>query len=830
MSRHKLLVKKRDNSLVPVRFDEITDRLTVLCETEPKLDNSINPFDITKQVLDRIKNGITTSEIDDFTAELCAHNLNHPDYHKLASRLVISNHHKNLKTSTGLLFSEVCQALNKNKDQNGDPCPNIHPVLYRVSQEYKDEIDSIIDYSRDFDIDFFGFKTLQNSYLQKILVQKNDNKNSLQIVECPQHMYLRVALAIECSRIKTDRTDRTDTESLQIPDDFFKNLRKTYELLSGRYYVHATPTLYNAGTNRQQLFSCFLLNMGDSVKDIFKCYSDVAQISKWAGGIGISISDVRGSNSYVRGTGGRSDGLVPMLQVLDATSTYINQGSRRNGSFVVYLEPWHVDIFGFLESRRIHGKARNLFYGLWIPDNFMAAVKGDEYWYLMCPFECPGLTETYGSAYEELYNKYVSEGKYREKVKAMKIWNEIINSQIETGMPYMCYKDHVNNKTNHQNLGTIKSSNLCVEVMEYNSTEKYACCCLSSLILPSFVIETENGPVFDYDKLIDVTRTATRNLDTMIDFNYYPVPETKVSNMSERPIGVGVQGLADVFFKFKVSYDSPEAAVLNKKIFETIYYAAVLESCSLAKKNGPYPSFKGSPMSKGIFQFDMWSEFDHKSLMYDWDSLRTDVMEHGVRNSLVTCAMPTASTATISNSTECFEPISSNIYTRKVLAGEFIVINKYLTQELVKQGIWSERIKNKIINARGSVQGIVEIPEETQKIYRTCWELKQTSLINLSVDRAPFIDQSQSLNLFFAVPEFNKISSAHFYGHSKGLKTGMYYLRSKSANNSEAISSSRVEEKEKVDKTNFFQIVVGKTVNTSDLPSAPSNDCDTCSG
>jgi ribonucleotide reductase alpha subunit len=1003
MNRHRLLVKKRDGTLVPVRFDEITDRLANLCEKEPKLDYSINPFDITKSILDRIKNGITTSEIDDFAAELCAHNLDHPDYYKLASRLIISNHQKNLKTSTGILFSEVCRVLYENKDQNGSHCPILNKTFYEISQKWSDKLDSIIDLERDFKIDYFGFKTLHNAYLLKYY---NNGKHS--IVECPQHVYLRVALAIECERL----VGAGLSELSDLPDDFFEKVTTTYDFLSNKYYTHATPTLYNAGINRQQLFSCFLMTMGDSVDEIFKCYGDAAKISKWAGGIGIAISDVRGHDSYVRGTGGRSDGLKPMLKVLNSIAGYINQGSRRNGSFAVYLEPWHVDIFDFLAAGNKHkGSAPDIFYALWNPSLFIESVEKDDYWYLMCPSECPKLTEVYGTQFNELYHKYVSEGRYRRKVKAMEIWDAIINSQIETGMPYMCYKDHVNSKTNHQNIGVIKSSNLCVapetriltkegylpikalkdkevfvwngeewskttvkqtgsnqkllkvslsngsviqcteyhkfilydetiveakdlkeghrlidfklpeetkipseisniilehgnfnccgctevdlekdklvslmlslqtcgikshinnnkkliinsfvgssdtnaakkymcdgclrefiydnkvsrvdirvvsvidegrvddtycfteekknrgffegiltmncsEIVEYHSTEKYACCCLASIILPTYVnVDPLNGPVFDYEQLIKVAQTMTRNLDLMIDFNYYPVPETRLSNESERPIGIGVQGLADVFVKMGVAFDSPEAAVINKKIFESIYYGALLESCNLAKEKGTYKSYKGSPISKGIFQFDMWPSFDKESLVYKerWELLRQEILKYGVRNSLVTTCMPTASTASIANSTECIEPISSNMYVRKVLAGNYIITNKYLSEELVKQGLWTKKIVNEIINNDGSIQAISGIPDSIKNIFKISWEIKQRVLIDLAADRGPFIDQSQSLNLFFAVPDFQNISNAHIYGHNKGLKTGMYYLRQKASKKSEKITSA----------------------------------------
>jgi ribonucleoside-diphosphate reductase alpha chain len=825
-SRHKLLVRKRNGDLVPVRFDAITDRITELCETQPRLDECINPFDITKSVLDRIKNGITTSEIDDFTAELCAHNLSHPDYYKLASRLIISNHHKNLEALRELLpkkpegpdsvedpvdgplrYSEVCEILRLNKDQNGKPCPIINDNLYEFVLNHKEVLDSMIILNNDFKFDFFGFKTLQNSYLLKSLINSKHV-----IVESPQHKFMRVSLAIH---VGTDSDDNVVLDAI----------RETYYQLSYKKYTHASPTLYNAGIFKQQMFSCFIFPTVDSVRGIFKTVSDTADISKGAGGIGISISDVRGRGSYVRGTGGKSDGIVPMLNVFNETSRYINQGSRRSGSYAMYIEPWHVDILGFLEAKGHKGTARDLFYGLWIPNLFMETLKVDGDWYLMCPSECPGLTETYGIQFEKLYAKYISEGKYRTKVKAKKIFDAIIDSQIETGVPYMCYKDAVNEKTNHQNLGVIKSSNLCSEIMEFNSPEKYACCCLSSVLLPNFVYSDETGSVYyDYKELFETVKIVTKNLDRLIDINFYPVPETENSNKSERPIGIGAQGLADVFFKFKVPYDSEEARILNKKIYETIYFGAMTASCELAQKYGTYPTYEGSPVSKGLLQFDMWNDFDHSSLMHDWEPLRASIKKYGIRNSLVTCAMPTAATSIIAGCNECFEPISSNIYTRTALAGEFIVINKYLTEDLIKLGLWNERLKNEIIAKRGSIKDIKSIPKELKDIYKTCWEIPQKVLVDLSVDRAPFIDQSQSLNLFFAKPTYGKVSSAHMYGYSKGLKTGMYYLRSQPSGFSESMTIDESEpEQEPVEDS--------RDSSTTVSVSAPApTDCEMCSG
>jgi ribonucleoside-diphosphate reductase alpha subunit len=1147
--RYKLYVIKRDGSRVPVRFDEITDRLSALCEMEPELDETINPFEITRDVIERIKDETTTSEIDNFTAEMCANNLNHPDYGVLASRLITSSHHKNMMCQNGILFSDVIEALYKNKDQRGEPSPVISEELYNITNKYKEKINNMIKLERDYLIDFFGYKTLLNSYLLKVNILKTNNENTQQtVVESPQHMFLRVALAIH--------------------KENFEKVIETYDLLSQKYFAHATPTLFNAGTRHSQLFSCFLLNMEDSIDGIFKCISDTARISKWAGGIGISISDVRGNNSYIKGTAGKSDGIVPMLKVLNDTARYVNQcftpntyiytksgpkfiknvttsdevithdgtfrkvlkvienttenkirqiktehsvvpihctdvheimiireqsdirersdirepeknesakfipakevkpgdflsipmsekftdvpsltedvcrfygmflsngrrinasinantsteyiienlckddfrfvnkfltennirvsefdkilynetssyrdnsfvrffdaekkfpqflplldnnnnnynnynnsikihedfinlprkkllflirgfcesntdvfpeteidsstnfyaghtslsiihsirmiflrlgflpktatrkttnnqdyymlivnknefsnclknpvfkhiskvisnevvnysgpvydlniqenhnyltevgivhnSGKRLGSFAVYLEPWHIDMYEFLECKLPHGpeerRAKDLFYALWVPDLFMTRVRENKEWSLMCPSKCPGLTETYGIEFEELYTRYEKEGRATKKIKAVDLWERIINSQIETGVPYICYKDAVNRKTNHKNLGTIKSSNLCAEINEYNDTKKYACCVLASLVLSSYVNEptvedSEKVPLpdsyFDYQKLYQVVRVVTRNLDTIIDLNYYPTPETKDSNFSERPIGIGVQGLADVFFKLRTAYDSEEASVINRKIFETIYFAALTESCQLAKEKGKYNTYDGSPISQGLLQYDLWTAEDAEkgrkntlkfSGMWDFEALKKDIEKYGVRNSLVTALMPTASTAQIMGSTEAFEPITSNVYTRRVLAGEYSVFNKYLANDLVRLGLWSKKMKNKLLKYKGSIQKIRSIPQELKNIYKTCWEIKQKVLINLSADRGPFIDQSQSLNLFFEKADYKLLTNAHFYGHMKGLKTGSYYIRSKPAGSSEAFT------------------------------------------
>ncbi len=999
-SRYKLYVTKRDGKIMPVRFDEITDRITQLCDLNDPLDMSINPFEITQTIISNIKNKILTSEIDDLAANMCATNLNHPDYIKLASRIIITSHHKNVTYNPGIKFSEVANAL-YNNIVDGKKCPIINEDLYNISKDGK--YDDIIDMNRDFLIDFFGYKTLLNSYLLKV--------NKSYVVETPQHMYLRVAVALHSTN--------------------YEKVKETYDLLSLQYFTHASPTLFNAGTPRSQLSSCFLFGMEDSIDGIYKTISDSAKISKHAGGIGLSISDIRAIGSYIKGTDGISSGIGPMLRVLNDTARYVNQcftpdtyiytkngpvfikdikkgmevitidgtykkvneviinnfsgnlrkiklekssnvvrctdvheiyannsfipakevgvgdflffpkidrkskylekienfkdienidllkysdsiiidyiysniisekyeyvketdmvnihnktreefnivkclllrlnlycfdenykisfkssdfltlvdtydkevnfegfytkveynveefysgpvydlnieenhnylteigivhnSGKRLGSFATYIEPWHADIFTFLECKLQRGtddetRAKDLFYGLWIPDLFMKRLletneSGESVgeWSLMCPNECKGLTDCYGDKFEELYTKYEKEGKYRKKIKALDLWTAIINSQIETGTPYMLYKDSCNIKSNHKNLGTIKNSNLCTEIIEYSDKDKYACCVLASIVLQTFVESKE----FNYTKLYEVTRVITRNLDKIIDINYYPVPETKKSNMSERPLGIGVQGLADVFFKLKIPFDCEKAFDLNRKIFETIYYAALTESCELAKEYGKYDSYEGSPVSQGILQIDMWPDVKLSGL-WDWDLLRNNIKQYGVRNSLLTALMPTASTAQIVGSVEAFEPITSNIYTRRVLAGEFVVFNKYLSEDLIKNGLWNKQFKNKLIENKGSVQN-TDIPQELKDIYKNVWEIKQKVLIDMSADRSPFIDQSQSLNLFFEKPRYDLLSNAHIYGFKRGLKTGSYYIRSKPSSSAESFTVDKEE-------------------------------------
>jgi len=1112
-------VKKRDGTLVSVRLDEITDRISSLSKD---LDQAIiDPVKITLEVVEKIHDGISTSSLDSFTAEIChTKAIEHPHFNILASRLIISDHHKNILITANMKFSQVCHILYTNTDQLNEPSPLISDELYQMSQEFENEINDMIVDDRDFLLDYFGFKTLAKSYLIKV---------GGKVIETPQHMWMRVALGIH-GKVKLASGDITELD--------LNLVKETYDLLSMKYFTHATPTLYNAGTRKNQLFSCFLYHIDDDLKSIYKVLADTAQISKWSGGVGLHISDIRANGSYIRGTGGKGDGIVPMLKVYNDTARYVNQGGRRSGSFAVYIEPWHADIQDFLKCKLPHGdenrRARDLFYALWIPDLFMERVKNNEPWSLMCPSECPGLTDVYGNAFKKLYEKYEKEGRVVKTINAQDLFHDIISSQIETGTPYMAYKDSVNNKSNQKNIGTIKGSNLCVapetrilteqgwfpiidlkdkevkiwngeqwstttikqtgtnqkllkitlsngtslqcteyhkfhieigsrpsdksitkiveakdlksdmklikhdlpiikegpelkyaythglfcsegtyhqyskhkqpgiqlhgkkkelikyldiksssfqetanntinvllpldisekfkvpinyslhsklrwlegacdgdgtiarngtnesiqlssihkeylisvqlmlqtigihskvtkgltagkrtlpdgkgsskeydckalyrllissvdtqsllelgfspkrlkiekinpqrcarqfvkivsvedegrfddtycfteplknmgmfegilignciEIMEYSDANKYACCVLASIVLPTYV---KDG-IFDHQKLFEIVKVVTRNLNKVIDINYYPVEETRASNMSERPIGIGVQGLADVFYKLGIAYDSEEAIQVDKEIMETIYFAALTCSMELSKKHGPYATFKGSPISKGQFQFDLWKEFPTTgnkvepvhSGRYDWEKLRKDIKKHGVRNSLVTALMPTASTSQIMGSAaESFEPITSNCFTRRVKAGEFMLINPYMANDFIKYGLWNEGMRNTLLSTRGSIQNLPDIPQNLKDIYKTVWEIKQRVLIDHSVARGMYIDQSQSLNLYFANGDYDLITKAHFYGWSKGLKTGSYYIRTKPAINSASFTLVKEDETEK---------------------------------
>ncbi len=745
-----MLVLKRDGRRESVKFDKITARIEKLCYG---LDQThVSSVEVAKKVISGIYDGVTTVELDNLAAETAASlTVKHPDYAVLAARIAISNLHK----VTSKSFSNTMKRLYTYENpKTGENASLISKEVYAIIKKHAAQLDSTIIYSRDYNYDYFGFKTLERSYLMKL-----DGK----IVERPQHMLMRVAVGIHGEDIDA--------------------AIETYNLMSEKWFTHATPTLFNAGTPKPQLSSCFLLTVkDDSIDGIYDTLKQCAQISQSAGGIGLSIHHVRATGAYIRGTNGTSNGIVPMLRNFDMTARYVDQGGgKRKGSFAIYLEPWHADVFDFLQLRKNHGKeelrARDLFYALWIPDLFMKRVENNEDWSLFSPNEAPGLHDCYGDEFERLYEKYEREGKARKTVKAQELWFEILESQIETGTPYILYKDAANRKSNQKNLGTIRSSNLCTEIIEYTSPEEVAVCNLASIALPKYV--TEDGK-FDHQRLYDVTYVITKNLNKVIDVNYYPVPEAKYSNLRHRPIGIGVQGLADTFLMLRMPFDSDEAKGLNKDIFETIYFAAMTASKDLAKKDGPYETFKGSPVSKGIFQFDMWG-VSPESNRWDWDGLKKEVKKHGVRNSLLLAPMPTASTSQILGNNECFEPYTSNIYTRRVLSGEFIVVNKHLLKDLVKLGLWSDRMKNKLIAANGSVQDIPEIPQNLKDLYKTAWEISQKTILDMAADRGAFICQSQSLNVFMQDPNFGKLTSMHFHAWKRGLKTGMYYMRTKAA-------------------------------------------------
>ncbi len=742
-----MYVIKRNGKKESVKFDKITARIEKLSYS---LSPLVNVIDVAKKVIEGIYDGVSTTELDNLAAETAASlTTRHPDYALLASRIAVSNLHKNTVKS----FSETMRTLHQCTDiATGRWQPLIADDVMNIIEANAELLDSAIIYDRDFGFDYFGFKTLEKSYLLRV-----DGK----VVERPQHMYMRVAIGIH----------KEDVEAAI----------QTYNLMSERWFTHATPTLFNAATPKPQMSSCFLLAMkDDSIDGIYDTLKQTAKISQSAGGIGLSVHNVRATGSYIGGTNGTSNGLVPMLRVFNDTARYVDQGGgKRKGAFAIYLEPWHADVFDFLDLRKNHGKeearARDLFYALWIPDLFMKRVEMGGEWSLFCPHEAPGLHECFGEEFEKLYSQYESEGRARKTIKAQELWFAILDAQIETGNPYLLYKDAANKKSNQQNLGTIKSSNLCTEIIEYTSADEVAVCNLASIALPRFV---HNGK-FDFQKLYDVTVHVTKNLNKIIDQNYYPVEEARNSNMRHRPIGLGVQGLADTFIMMRLPFESDMAKLLNKNIFETIYFAAMTASKDLAKQYGSYETFAGSPLSKGKFQFDLWDI--HPSDRYDWNGLREEVMQHGVRNSLLVAPMPTASTSQILGNNECFEPYTSNIYTRRVLSGEFIIVNKHLLKDLIQLGLWNNNMKNKIIAANGSVQNIPEIPADIKELYKTVWEIKQRNLIDMAADRGAYICQSQSLNLFVDSPTTSKLTSMHFYAWKKGLKTGMYYLRTQAA-------------------------------------------------
>ena len=743
-----MYVVKRDEKKEAVKFDKITARIIKMCYG---LDPLVSPESVAMKVIEGIYDGVSTSDLDNLAAEVAAaKTIDHPDYALLASRIAVSNLHKETKKTFSEVMSDLYYYIDPKTNQKASLLAD---DVFNIIQEHKETLDSSIIYDRDFRYDYFGFKTLTRSYLMKL---------NGKIAERPQQMLMRVALGIH----------KSDVESAI----------KTYHLMSEGWFTHATPTLFNSGTPKPQMSSCFLLTMKeDSIEGIYETLKACAQISQSAGGIGLSIHNIRATGSYIKGTNGTSNGIVPMLRVFNDTARYVDQGGgKRKGSFAMYIEPWHADVFDFLDLKKNHGKeeqrARDLFFALWIPDLFMQRVKENGEWTLMCPHECPGLSDVHSAEFVALYTKYELEGKGRKTIKAQDLWFKILESQIETGTPYMLYKDAANSKSNQQNLGTIKSSNLCTEIIEYTAPDEIAVCNLASLALPKYVTEEKT---FDHNKLFEVTYQATLNLNKIIDENFYPVEAAKNSNLRHRPIGLGVQGLADTYILMGFPFESDDAKKLNKEIFETIYYASMTASKDLSKELGPYSTYEGSPVSKGIFQPDMWGVTP--STRWEWSVLKEEVLKYGVRNSLLLAPMPTASTAQILGNNECFEPYTSNIYTRRVLSGEFIIVNKHLLKDLVKAGLWNKDMRQKIMTANGSVQNIKEVPQNLKALYKTAWEISQKAIIEQSADRGAYICQSQSLNIFMENANFGKLTSMHFYGWEKGLKTGMYYLRTKAA-------------------------------------------------
>tara|TARA_R110002072_G_scaffold274889_6_gene435894 strand:- start:789 stop:3212 length:2424 start_codon:yes stop_codon:yes gene_type:complete len=805
-----MYVVKRDGKKEPVMFDKITARVKKMCYG---LNKIVDPVKVAMRVIEGLYDGVTTSELDSLAAEVAATMTTaHPDYAKLAARIAVSNLHKNTKKSFSETMVDLYEYVNP---RTGKKAPLLSDEVYNIIADNAEKLDSTIIYSRDFNYDFFGFKTLERSYLLKL----NGN-----IVERPQHMLMRVSIGIHLNDID---------EAIA-----------TYELMSKKFFTHATPTLFNAGTPKPQMSSCFLLQMqDDSIDGIYDTLKQTAKISQSAGGIGLSIHNVRATGSYIRGTNGTSNGIVPMLKVFNDTARYVDQGGgKRKGSFAMYIEPWHADIFEFLDLKKNHGKeemrARDLFYAMWMPDLFMKRVQEDGSWTLMCPNECPHLFDTYGDEFEKLYEGYEKVGKGRKTIRARELWEKILESQIETGTPYMLYKDAVNRKSNHKNLGTIRSSNLCTEIMEYTANDEVAVCNLASIALPMFISENEKGEkYFNHKKLYDVTKKVIRNLDTVIDRNYYPVKEAENSNFRHRPVGLGVQGLADAFIMLRLPFTSDTAKKLNQDIFETLYFASVQSSMEIAKAKEPYSTFKGSPMSEGEMQFNMWGINDEDlSGNWDWKKLRKNVIKHGVRNSLLVAPMPTASTSQILGNNEAFEPYTSNIYTRRVLSGEFIVVNKHLLEDLVEMDLWDNDMKEEIMRANGSIQHIDKIPQDLKDLYKTVWEMSMKDIIDMARHRGYFIDQSQSLNLFMQDADFAKLTSMHFYGWKSGLKTGMYYLRTKSAVN--AIQFTLSKEKKEVTKEEEAPATIStdgpmsaaefKAMVDASKNGAPDDDCLMC--
>ncbi len=743
-----MYVVKRNGHREEVAFEKVQRRITTQAH-----GLSVNATRVAQGVLARIVDGITTTELDNIAANLSySWSTTHPDYGVLAGRIAVSNHQKNTPDT----FLDAVLKLDAVVDRNGAPASLLDPEFVRVVRTNAELIEGFIDYNRDYLLDYFGFKTLEKAYL----LRDSDRR----VVERPQHMWMRVALGLWAH---------------DLPQAFV-----TYELMSKKMYTHATPTLFNAGTKRPQLSSCFLLAMNnDSIRGIYKTLEDCALISQYGGGIGLHISDIRAKGSMIRGTGGISNGLVPMLRVYNNTARYVDQGGgKRNGSFAMYLEPWHADVEDFLELKRNTGaeeeRARDLFYALWVPDLFMERVDSNGDWTLFCPNEAPGLADVVGEDFKALYERYEREGRGKRTIKAQQLWFRILDSQIETGTPYLLYKDAANKKSNQQNLGVIKSSNLCTEIIEYSSPEETAVCNLASLSLPAFV---RSDGAFDFKQLREVTQVVIKNLNRVIDINYYPIPEAERSNKRHRPIGLGVQGLADVFAMLNLAWESAEAAELNRRIFAHIYYAALTASVDLAAHEGQYETFVGSPAYKGRLQFDLWDVEPLRDAELDWDSLGNDIRRIGLRNSLLVAPMPTASTSQILGNCECIEPYATHIFTRRTLAGEFIIVNKHLVAALLARGLWTTEMKDAIIANNGSVQGLSGVPDDIQRVFKTVWEIKQKTLIDMAADRGPYICQSQSLNLFISDPDYKKLSSMHFYAWRRGLKTGIYYLRTRAA-------------------------------------------------
>lgn len=759
-------IEKRDGRLEQLSFDKIIYRLQKLCnDSSLGLLTTIDPDVIAQRVVSSIYDGVTSCELDEEAARIAISMTENPEYQKLASRIIISNAHK----STHECFSEVMERLYNNTDKVGCHTPILADDTIEIIRRHKNTINVAIDYKRDYLFDYFGYKTLERSYLQKIM---NNDTNVMELVERPQHLYMRVAIGIH--------------------KDNIDSILKTYNLISQHYYTHASPTLFNAGTRLSNLSSCFLLGTDDSIEGIFKTITDCGKISKIAGGIGVHVTNIRAKGSIIRGTNGPSDGIIPMVKVYNEVAKYINQGGKRKGSFAIYLEPWHSDILEFLDLKKNQGhedvRARDLFYAMWVPDLFMKTVEADSDWYLMCPDECPGLADVYGEEFETLYWSYVEQKRYKRVVKAQEVWTRILDSQMETGTPYIGYKDAVNRKCNQKNLGTIRSSNLCIEISLYSDHNEYAVCNLASIALPKYVKYDESGkPYFDFEHLRQVSKYIMEPMNKVIDNNYYPVPETKTSNLKHRPVGIGLQGYHSILFQMRLPFESEEAKKLNKEIFETIYYGCLQGSIELAKKDGAYSSFPGSPFSEGKLQFDLCKEFDgidlneYLSGRWDWDALKKDLVKYGTRNSMLLALMPTASTAQIMGNTESFEPIDSCIFKRRVLSGEYIVVNKYLVEDLVKLGLWSKDLKDTIIANDGSIQNIDIIPNDLKALYKTVWEISMKSVIEQCRDRGVFVDQMQSMNLFMANPNYKRLTSMHFYAWKSNLKSGMYYLRSKSS-------------------------------------------------